>query len=411
MPLRASKKAKSHKTCADVLRFPHAYAQICNTLEYKCGGVKMHSLLKIVQSLITSGNSRANERNTEVEEGPKEITSIRLKPQTRAYLQVQSETLGISVSQLINIMIDGVVELETAPLKNEIDSLYDRLMMLFESHKISPLDMSRMLHKYGVTLSKIKSRDTMLDLITPEMLKEVSGWFGTNLTWLNGTSEEIYSRNIDWYKNPDWMILAIIDRLIKYRKVDVYALKREGIELSEAENYDTTALNLSMGFVIKYKHTVDNVTFDRYEICEFQRWNYVVCRDGLKDIFRGLYELEKRNQGVSLYGYSIENNILDKLPRGRIFPSQLENTMGKNGLWYPEDQVDNVPLQSKIARYVEAYSSLPSKHFCENDNDDHHSKRWHISVFQNGESKFEYHYLKDGLNDLYDKFHKSNDKG
>ncbi|EFE93265.1 hypothetical protein HMPREF0758_5086 [Serratia odorifera DSM 4582] len=383
---------------------------MCNTLEYKFSEVKMHSLLKIVQSLITSGNSRANERNTEVEEGPKEITSIRLKPQTRAYLQVQSETLGISVSQLINIMIDGVVELETAPRKNEIDSLYDRLMMLFESHKISPLDMSLMLHKYGVTLSKIKSRDIMLDLITPEMLKEVSSWFGTNLTWLNGTSEEIYSRSIDWYKNPDWMILAIIDRLIKYRKVDVYALKREGIEFSEAEHHDTTALNLSMGFVIKYKHTVDNVTFDRYELCEFQRWNYVVCRDGLKDVFRGLYELEKRNQGASLYGYSIEDNILDKLSRGRIFPSQLETTMSKNGLWYPEDQVDSMSLQSKIAKYVEAYSSLPSKHFYENDNDDHCSKRWHISVFQSGESKFEYHYLKDGLNDLYEKFHTINDE-
>ncbi|HHR6019713.1 TPA: hypothetical protein ACS7Z7_003399 [Providencia alcalifaciens] len=40
----------------------------------------------------------------------KEVTSIRLRPKTRAVLQVYSENLGISVSQIINIMVDGVVE-------------------------------------------------------------------------------------------------------------------------------------------------------------------------------------------------------------------------------------------------------------------------------------------------------------
>ena len=40
----------------------------------------------------------------------KEVTSIRLRPKTRAVLQVYSENLGISVSQIINIMIDGVAE-------------------------------------------------------------------------------------------------------------------------------------------------------------------------------------------------------------------------------------------------------------------------------------------------------------
>jgi hypothetical protein len=46
------------------------------------------------------------------------------------------------------------------------------------------------------------------------------------------------------------------------------------------------------------------------------------------------------------------------------------------------------------------YSSLPSKHFYENDNDEHCSKRWHVSVFQS----------KDGVNDLYEKFHTINDE-
>ncbi|HGN0870225.1 hypothetical protein EC835_11416 [Providencia alcalifaciens] len=39
-----------------------------------------------------------------------EVTSIRLRPKTRAVLHAYSDNLGISVSQIINIMIDGVIE-------------------------------------------------------------------------------------------------------------------------------------------------------------------------------------------------------------------------------------------------------------------------------------------------------------
>lgn len=109
----------------------------------------MHSLSKLVQALIAFGNKTALAQSKEMDDGRKEITSIRLKPQTRAYLQVQSENLGISVSQLINIMVDGVVSVETTPQKNVIDTMYDRLMMLFESHNLTPLEVSRLLKHRG----------------------------------------------------------------------------------------------------------------------------------------------------------------------------------------------------------------------------------------------------------------------
>ncbi|MEG3139516.1 hypothetical protein SC171_16675 [Pantoea cypripedii] len=79
----------------------------------------------------------------EDDDGRKEVTSIRLKPQTRAYQQAQSETLGISVSQCINIIVDGVVNIETSPHQIHIETMYDRLMLLFESHGIEPLQMRR----------------------------------------------------------------------------------------------------------------------------------------------------------------------------------------------------------------------------------------------------------------------------
>lgn len=77
----------------------------------------MLSLTKIIQSLIFAGNAKAQQEAHDVQDGKKEITSIRLRPHTRAYLQAQSEVLGVSVSQLINIIVDGVVSAETTPQK------------------------------------------------------------------------------------------------------------------------------------------------------------------------------------------------------------------------------------------------------------------------------------------------------
>ncbi|MHC6758250.1 conjugal transfer protein TraE [Yersinia ruckeri] len=368
----------------------------------------MHSLIKIIQSLIATGNSRAKEQNVGIEEGPKEITSIRLKPQTRTYLQAQSEALGISVSQLINIMVDGVVEMETAPLNNLIDSLYDRLMLVFESHHIKPLDMSRMLSKYGVTLSKIKSRDSMLDIITPEMLKEVSDWFGVNSGWLSGEKEDIYPRNcIHWDKHPDNMILSVIDRLIKHRNIDVYVIKTDGVSFEEAENHDDATHNMRMGFLIKYQYSVEDVTFDKYELCEFQRWNYVRCRNDLKAVFDGIIKLEGLYTGVHLHGRSLDMKVMDKLIEGKVFPPLLEDVLRRNGTWYPEDLVTGVCLKPQIEKYIEAYTALPSKHFVEEGSGDHFSKKWTISVIDSDKSIYQYHYLSDALNDMYDKYHKN----
>lgn len=368
----------------------------------------MHSLIKIIQSLIATGNSRAKEQNVGNEEGPKEITSIRLKPQTRAYLQAQSETLGISVSQLINIMVDGVVELETAPINNRIDSLYDRLILVFESHHIAPLDMSRMLSKYGVTLSKIKSRDSMLDLITPEMLKDVSGWFGVNPDWLSGEKEDIYPRNcIYWDKRPENMVLSVIDRLIKYRETDVYVIKTDGVSFEEAENNDDVMHNMRMGFLIRYQQTVEGVTFDKYELCEFQRWNYVRCRDELKAIFLGIIKLESAYTGVHLHGYSLDKGVMDKLIQGKVFPPLLKDVFYRNENWYPEDLVTGLGLKRKIAEYIEAYTELPSKNFAEEKTGDHLSKKWTVSVFTSDKSTYQYRNLNDALTDIYDKYHKN----
>lgn len=178
----------------------------------------------------------------------------------------------ISVSQMINIMVDGVISIETSPRKSRIDTMYDRLMLLFESHGIAPHEMSRMLVQYGVTLSALKSRDATLDLITPELINDVSGWFGVNASWLSATTEEVYPRrSLSWYKNSEGMAVSVIERNILHGNLDVYVIRSDGVSFQQAELQDDNTHSLNIGFVLKYRVTVGGVGFSRFEFSEFQR--------------------------------------------------------------------------------------------------------------------------------------------
>ncbi|WP_226905700.1 MULTISPECIES: conjugal transfer protein TraE [Serratia] len=367
----------------------------------------MHSLSKLVQALIAFGNKTAQAQSKEMDDGRKEITSIRLKPQTRAYLQVQSENLGISVSQLINIMVDGVVSVETTPQKNVIDTMYDRLMMLFESHNLTPLEISRLLKHRGVTLSKLKSRDALLDLITPEMLAEISEWFGVRLTWLNGRGDEIYENNsLTWYKNTEQMAVSLIQRRIEHGKLDIYVIKRAGVSFAAAEEHDDHKHNLRMGFLLKYRHKVGDVEFEKYELCEFQRWNYNRCREQLKLVFKFINELAQRTTGVYMHGVTVDDNHMEKISLGRVFPSQVKNEFSKQGEWYPEEHTeDNLSGYSnkKFRQYIDTYCGNPSKSFIKK-RDANNNHIWEVKVWGDNQETQEYLYLRKALEDTYEKY-------
>lgn len=373
----------------------------------------MYSLTKLIQSLISLGNDNARnqELGLEIEDGRKEITSIRLRPQTRAYLQAQSDALGISVSQVINLIIDGVVEIESQPQKNKIDSIYDRLITLFESHKITPLDMSRILKNYGVTLSKLKSKDAILDLITPEMIEDVSSIFGVKSKWLNGEDDYIYNpRDITWYKNAEGMAITILARRIIYGRVNVFVVKREGVEFKVAEERDDNENCLDVGFILCYEKNVDGVKFEQYEVCEFQRWNYINCRNQLKLIFKFLDDLNNKVSGVSFNGISLNDNLIEKLYLGKILPVQIRNIFFNKSVWYPEEltsDIDSAYRNKKFSKFIEAYCEGPIKSF-EYTPTSLDGRIWSVSIFNAGnEEKQGFSSLGDALLKIHSDYQKN----
>ena len=368
----------------------------------------MHSLTKILHSLLSGGEKRAEKLMTEEEEGRKEVTSIRLKPQTRAWLQAQSDTLGISVSQMINIMVDGVISIETSPRQSRIDTMYDRLMILFESHGIEPLEMSRMLAQFGITLSTLRSRDATLDLITPELLNNVSGWFGVNASWLSATTDDVYPRyNISWYKSPEDMAVSLIERNILHGNVEVFVIKNDGVSFEQAENHDNYAQRLDIGFVLKYQITVAGVSFSRFEFCEFQRWNYLPCREDLKLVFRFIGELAKRHVSIRQRGYTMPADLLDRVQAGRILPLQLDSALKRAEWWDPNDFAADVAYEykrKKFNRYLDAYCATPRMTFTPVWSEyNRNPQGWTVRAWNGTEEPHKYHSLMNALNDVYER--------
>ncbi|MBJ9635504.1 conjugal transfer protein TraE [Citrobacter freundii] len=376
----------------------------------------MYSFTQLIQSLLSSGHSKAVQESVLADSiGPKELTSIRLKPSTRAYLQAQSDHLGISLSQSINMIIDGVVELETSPVKNSFDTIYDRIMMLFDSHNIMPLDRRRMLSKYGVTTAILKSRDDFLDLVTPEMISDLSDWFCVRQKWLNGVSTEICeTRNIIWYKNAEGMALTMMEQALLNKGLKVYVIKRHGIDLQRAEEIDDTANNLDMGFIFETSRTVAGVTFRRFEICEFQRWNYVRCREHLKLIFKFLDQYSERfrhsRAPISFDGISLEDEVLEPLCNGKLLPAQLSKEFYHHQIWYPEDHIADVNHQYRsmdFERYLDGLIKGPTKTISLKTTE-FKSKEWEVKLYGTEEDTLTYYSLSEALLDQAQRYSKTN---
>lgn len=373
----------------------------------------MFRITKLLQSLLTIGNEKASERMSLVAEvSTKEITSIRLQPQTKAYLQTQSETLGISVSQFINIILDGVVAQETkSSTDNKVNMIYDRIMSIFESHHINPIDMTKMLSSHGITLSKVRSPELFTDAITIDMINDIAQWFSIDYKWLTGETNDIYkTRNIIWYKNIYGMCLEMIKRLYLHNDLKVYVVKNEGVTFEHAEACDNNEKRLDMGFIFSYSININGVNFTKYEVCEFQRWNYSRCREHLQAIFYFLDKMDRTSlsRRIRYYGISFHSKIIDTLRSGEVFPVNLEKEMIET--WYPNEHIPNMvdvhEIKEKVKKTDHLIAILNDRHlnidFTETIQNFSHG--WNISYTENTERRTEFHHdLSPGLINIYNK--------
>lgn len=375
----------------------------------------MFRFTQLLQSLIKTGNMVAEDRISQLEDtSVKELTTVRLRPETKAYLQSQSETLGVSLSQVINMILDGVVSMEMKPAAdNKIKGIYDRIMSLFELHNINTVDMAKMLSGYGIKLSHLRNPDKFIDILSMDMIKEIADWFSINYKWIIGEANELYSpRDNTWYKDSYGFSLLLLEKSFRHSGLKVSVVKANNVSFENAEKLEEQFSRLYVGFILSYTSTVNGVSFTKYEVCEFQRWNYDKCRGYLRFIF---YFLDSIRTKINCQGVSFNEEIVDGLMAGRLFPSTIKGMLSET--WFIADRIGHIesnydveinPVEylnrfNRLIRLLRFGSSVTILDIEYTTKD--FSYGWIIKYSCNGEFHTEfYHSLATGLDDIYDKF-------
>lgn len=108
---------------------------------------------------------------------PMQTTSLRLRPGTRQLIDELSGKIGISQSELLNMVIEGSFRDIFLPFSNTAISVIDRFELLMQSHELSPTDIAELLSSWNVRVSVLQDRERTMDYLSTPLLQALADWF------------------------------------------------------------------------------------------------------------------------------------------------------------------------------------------------------------------------------------------
>ncbi|MFP1767900.1 conjugal transfer protein TraE [Lonsdalea quercina] len=109
---------------------------------------------------------------------------IRFRPAVREFITRVSQRIGISASELVNILVEGVMIDTLAPRQSTVRNIYDRFWLLMETHRINTVTAATLLADVNMGLSVLESRERTLDYLTLPVIRQLAEWFGVSPGWL-----------------------------------------------------------------------------------------------------------------------------------------------------------------------------------------------------------------------------------
>ncbi|MBU9822977.1 hypothetical protein J1782_24090 [Rahnella sp. BCC 1045] len=132
--------------------------------------------------------------------------AVRFKPGIREYVTQASAKLGVSASEFINILIEGVVRETLSPFQTRATLVVERFQLLMGAHGLNVTDVATLLSPWNIGLSVLENRERTMDYLTAPLLSEMADWFGVNKGWLQG---EVVTPGPAPGNIPDWHTLAL----------------------------------------------------------------------------------------------------------------------------------------------------------------------------------------------------------
>ncbi|WP_371367662.1 hypothetical protein SRRS_15180 [Sporomusa rhizae] len=212
---------------------------------------------------------------------------------------------------------------------NEFDIMINNFINIYKIHGISKTKIIKVIpSEFGLKMKNFSDNESIMDVISPELLKWTSSFFNVQIDWLDGTSKSIY-RCKNYLSLQELFNLVIEIKFIKDKNVEAYFLKSTELDCNSER---TQRLTLFLRYQIA---TVDKHPIYRYiPIGREWNWGWEKSRYEFKHI---IYFFEK--VGVANLGYDVDSNVLSNLIFGAMFPGEIIDNQKKK-VWYPEDYID-----------------------------------------------------------------------
>lgn len=117
---------------------------------------------------------------------PLQTTSLRMRPGTLQLVQELSVRIGVSQSELLNMIVEGSLRDVFLTFSSSAASIIDRFEVLMQAHGLPPTDIAQMLSPWNIRLSVLQDRDRTVDYLTTPLLQELADWFYVSRDWLLG---------------------------------------------------------------------------------------------------------------------------------------------------------------------------------------------------------------------------------
>ncbi|MDJ0034099.1 MULTISPECIES: conjugal transfer protein TraE [Erwiniaceae] len=151
--------------------------------------MKRMNLTEILSRVTLEQTDEQRQLLEQFAEGKKTVSppvTIRFRPASREFVNQVSHKLGISVSELVNVIVEGVMTETTTPRKASVNRVYERFWHLMDRHGLDVAQVATLLSELNIGMSVLENRERTLDHLTLPVLEQLASWFGVQSGWLAG---------------------------------------------------------------------------------------------------------------------------------------------------------------------------------------------------------------------------------
>lgn len=134
-------------------------------------------------SLLRAGDIPFPEAD-EKYDGSNSQFSVRIKPESKAFLDIHAQRLGVSKSTLYGILLEGVLSEARASTADKMMGVYERFCLLMDAYGLNVLQQAQLLSPFGISQGALSSAERTLDLLNPQVLTQLASWFEIDAWWL-----------------------------------------------------------------------------------------------------------------------------------------------------------------------------------------------------------------------------------